>query len=102
MRFIAKGPVKIVEQANREKLLLESGSHGAISIDRHAMKFALSQGLATHMNKRLSINDAGRAWLRRRECPNDPFARMRPANRCLATMHSRRASGCGPISQWAT
>lgn len=74
LRFLAKGPVKTVEQANRGKLMLESEAHGAISIEEDAIKVALSQGLATLVKTRLVISDAGRAYLRRLERVDDPFA----------------------------
>jgi len=74
LRFIAKGTAPVVETRNRDKLMLESGAHGTISTERSAVKLVLSQGLATLGKGRLSISDAGRAWLRRLECTNDPYA----------------------------
>lgn len=74
LRFLAKGPVEIVEQANRERLMLESGAHGAISIERDAVKSALGDGLVLLRNQKLAINDAGRAYVRRLECAEDPYA----------------------------
>ncbi len=46
LRFIAKGAVEIVESPHRNKLTLESGTYGTISVERDAVKSALSQGLA--------------------------------------------------------
>ncbi|CAN7547544.1 DUF6456 domain-containing protein [Phyllobacterium sp. LjRoot231] len=74
LRFIAKGAAAIVEAQNPEKLMLESGAHGTISTERNVVKFVLSQDLATLNKGRLSIGDAGRAWLRRLECSDDPYA----------------------------
>jgi len=74
LRFLAKGPVKMLEQANAQRHMLESGAHGTISVERDAIKFALSQGLAMLMKTRLVISDAGRAYLRRLDHADDPFA----------------------------
>jgi hypothetical protein len=74
LRFLAKGPVEIAEQANREKLMIESGAYGNISIERAAVKTALSDGLAVFRDQRLVISDAGRAHLRRLECADDAYA----------------------------
>ncbi len=74
LRFLAKGTAEIVQQASAGKLTLESKSHGAISIDRKAMKSVLGDGLALMSEGTLSISDAGRANLRRLACADDPYA----------------------------
>lgn len=74
LRFIAKGAAEIVESQHRHKLMLESGTHGAISIEKDAVISALSQGLAAMVKTRLVICDAGRARLKRDGCPDAPFA----------------------------
>ncbi len=74
LRFIAKGAVEIVESPHRNKLTLESGTYGTISVERDAVKSALSQGLAALVKTKLAISDAGRARLRRCECADEPFA----------------------------
>ncbi|MBZ9654336.1 DUF6456 domain-containing protein [Phyllobacterium lublinensis] len=74
LRFISKSAVEIVEARQREKLMLDSGTHGTISVDRDAVKQVVSQGLATILDNKLAISDAGRCWLRRTECQDEPFA----------------------------
>ncbi|MDR6633726.1 hypothetical protein J2X72_002526 [Phyllobacterium sp. 1468] len=74
LRFIAKGGAEIVETQNLDKLVLESGAYGTISATRKVVKFALSQGLGALSKGKVSISDAGRTWLRRLECTDDPYA----------------------------
>ncbi|WP_271893184.1 DUF6456 domain-containing protein [Candidatus Phyllobacterium onerii] len=74
LRFIAKGAAEIVETQSFDRLVLESSAYGTISATPNVVKFALSQGLGASSNGKVSISDAGRTWLRRLECTNDPYA----------------------------
>jgi hypothetical protein len=74
LRFIAKGAAEIVETQTSDRLVLESGAYGTISATRSVVKFMLSQGLGALSKGKVSISDAGRAWLRRFECTDDPYA----------------------------
>ncbi|PSH70576.1 hypothetical protein CU102_00490 [Phyllobacterium brassicacearum] len=92
LRFIAKGAVEIVESPHRNKLTLESGTYGTISVERDAVKSALSQGLATVVKTRLAICDAGRARLRRHECTDDPFAGQHRREETIVTTDGNGAT----------
>jgi hypothetical protein len=74
LRFIAKGAAAPVETQSSDKLVLESGAYGMISATRNVVKFTLSQGLAALSKGKISISDAGRAWLRRLECTDQAYA----------------------------
>ena len=74
LRFIAKGAAEIDETQSSDKLVLESGAYGTISATRNVVKVTLSQGLGALSKGKISISDAGRTWLRRLECTDDPYA----------------------------
>ncbi|PSH61395.1 MULTISPECIES: DUF6456 domain-containing protein [Phyllobacterium] len=94
LRFLAKGPVRIAEQANREKLMLESGAYGSISIERVAVKSVISDGLGVLRNQSLVISDAGRAHLRRLECADDAYAAQ---HRHISTTAIAHENGLTPV-----
>ncbi|SDP72128.1 hypothetical protein SAMN05428967_3196 [Phyllobacterium sp. YR620] len=74
LRFLAKGPGFLVDQAGSGRVMLESREHGAISVEHAAVKSALSNGSATLRGTELSLSEAGKAHLRRVALSDDPFA----------------------------
>ncbi len=74
LRFIAKGDAAVGETQDGGKIMLESGAHGTISAALDCLKHALNEGLARLCKGRAFINPEGRAWLRRLERPDDPYA----------------------------
>lgn len=74
LRFIAKGPVKIMDTASPDKVTLSSDAYGAISVCRCTVKSVVARNLANLRGTRLTVGDAGRAWLLRLECGGDAFA----------------------------
>ncbi|QND52376.1 hypothetical protein HB779_11015 [Phyllobacterium sp. 628] len=73
LRFLAKAPAEGAASEGA-RLTLESTAGGAISMERTVVDKVLRQGLAMISKDRLSISDAGRAWLRRLDSTDDAYA----------------------------
>ncbi|MEP7457004.1 DUF6456 domain-containing protein [Phyllobacterium sp. SB3] len=94
LRFLAKGPVQLIETATPGKMALESAAYGVMSAKGDVIIHAKRAGLLACSKAELSITDAGKAWLRRQEAGVDAFASQ---HRREALIHIQDENGSSKV-----
>ena len=59
LRFLSRGPVSVTKAAVEEKLLLDGGERGSVSVDRRVLKAMVEQGTLRLSGGSLALNQAG-------------------------------------------